>query len=115
MNKIFTANTLLAVIGVVTGLYVCQDHFVVGAVIIGLIGRMKLGMDDDICKIPAIMRIARKTLGIVRGNVVFALAVKLLILALSAIGLASMWAAVFGDVGVCILCILNSMRALRVR
>ena len=72
-------------------------------------------MDDDICKIPAIMRIARKTLGIVRGNVVFALAVKLLILALSAIGLASMWAAVFGDVGVCILCILNSMRALRVR
>jgi len=72
-------------------------------------------MDDDICKIPAIMRIARKTSGIVRGNVVFALAVKLLILALSAIGLASMWAAVFGDVGVCILCILNSMRALRVR
>ena len=70
-------------------------------------------MDDDIRKIPSVIRIARKTEGIVRGNVIFAIAVKVLILVLSAFGMASMWAAVFGDVGVCILCVLNSMRALR--
>ena len=69
-------------------------------------------MDDDIRKIPKVIRIARKTMRIVRSNVVFAIAVKLLILALSVFGLASMWAAVFGDVGVAILCILNSMRTL---
>lgn len=72
-------------------------------------------MDDDLRKVPSVIRIARKTEGIVRGNVVFAIAVKVLILVLSAIGMASMWAAVFGDVGVCILCVLNSMRALRFR
>ena len=69
-------------------------------------------MDDDIRKIPKVIRIARKTMRIVRSNVAFAIAVKLLILALSVFGLASMWAAVFGDVGVAILCILNSMRTL---
>lgn len=69
-------------------------------------------MDDDIRKIPKVIRIARKTMRIVKSNVVFAIAVKLLILALSVFGLASMWAAVFGDVGVAILCILNSMRTL---
>ena len=69
-------------------------------------------MDDEIRKIPKVIRIARKTMRIVKSNVVFAIAVKLLILALSVFGLASMWAAVFGDVGVAILCILNSMRTL---
>ncbi len=72
-------------------------------------------MDDEIRKIPATIRIAKKTIGIVRSNVAFALGVKLLILILSALGFASMWAAVFGDVGVAVLCILNSMRALSVK
>ena len=71
-------------------------------------------MDDDIAKIPAIIRIARKTLRIVKSNVFFAITVKLLILLLSVFGLASMWAAVFADVGA-VICILNSMRALKVR
>lgn len=69
-------------------------------------------MDDDIRKIPMVIRIARKTMRIVRSNVTFAIAVKLLILLLSIFGLASMWMAVFGDVGVAILCVLNSMRAM---
>ena len=69
-------------------------------------------MDDDIGKIPAVIRIARKTMGIVKSNIAFALIVKVLILVLSALGLASMWIAVFGDVGVAILCVLNAMRAL---
>ena len=72
-------------------------------------------MDDDIRKISAIIRIARKTIGIVRTNVAFALIVKLGILALSIFGLVNMWAAVFGDVGVAVICILNSMRALNTK
>lgn len=67
-------------------------------------------MDDDLGKLPRTVAIARKTMGIVKGNVAFALAVKLAILVLSAFGLASMWMAVFGDVGVAVLCILNAMR-----
>ena len=59
------------------------------------------------------MRIARKTLAIVRQNVVFALGVKLLVLVLSAMGLANMWAAVFADVGVSVLAILNASRMLK--
>ena len=70
-------------------------------------------MDDDIRKISQIIKIARKTITIVKENIVFALAVKLLILVLGAFGIASMWLAVFGDVGVAVLAILNSMRALR--
>lgn len=70
-------------------------------------------MDDDVRKIAAVVRIARKTLGIVRQNIIFALAVKLLVLILGATGYANMWAAVFADVGVSVLAILNSMRALR--
>ena len=72
-------------------------------------------MDDDIRKIPAVIRIARKTMGIVKANIIFAIGVKVLILILSVFGLASMWAAVFADVGVAVLCILNSMRALAYR
>ena len=72
-------------------------------------------MDDDIRKIPAVIRIARKTMGIVKANIVFAIGVKVLILILSVFGLASMWAAVFADVGVAVICIINSMRALSYR
>lgn len=72
-------------------------------------------MDDDLLKLPAAVRIARKTLSIVRQNVVFALGVKLLVLILSAIGRANMWAAVFADVGVSVLAILNASRMLRVK
>ena len=70
-------------------------------------------MDDNIMKIARVMRIARKTLAIVRQNVVFAIGVKFLVLILGALGFASMWAAVFADVGVAVLAILNSMRMLR--
>ena len=72
-------------------------------------------MDDDLKKIGKVIRIARKTVRIVIENIVFALAVKLSILALGALGIAGMWAAVFADVGVAILAILNSMRMLSYR
>ena len=70
-------------------------------------------MDDDVRKIASIVSIARKTLRIVKQNIVFALAVKALVLILGATGHANMWAAVFADVGVSVLAILNSMRTLR--
>ena len=69
-------------------------------------------LDDDPRKVAKIIRLARATLGIVRANIALALGVKAGILALSTLGLASMWAAVFGDVGVSVLCVLNSMRTL---
>ncbi len=69
-------------------------------------------MDDDLRKIPKLVRIARKTLRIVKQNVVFALGVKIIVLALGAFGLATMWEAVFADVGVAVIAILNSMRVL---
>ncbi|USF25939.1 Cadmium, zinc and cobalt-transporting ATPase [Firmicutes bacterium ASF500] len=72
-------------------------------------------MDDDLLKLTAAVRIARKTLSIVRQNVVFALGVKLLVLILSAVGLANMWAAVFADVGVSVLAILNASRMLKAK
>ncbi len=67
-------------------------------------------MDDDPSKIPAIKRISKQTLRIAKQNVVFALAVKFAVLVLGALGLANMWLAVFADVGVSVICILNSMR-----
>ena len=70
-------------------------------------------MDDDLRKLPAAIRIARKTLRIVRQNITFALVVKFAILILGALGVANMWLAVFGDVGVSIIAILNSMRTLK--
>ena len=70
-------------------------------------------MDDDIGKIASTIAISKKTMRIVRQNIVFALAVKLLIMVLGVVGLATMWLAVFGDVGVSIIAILNSMRTLR--
>ena len=67
-------------------------------------------MDDDPSKIPVIKRISKRTISIAKQNVVFALAVKFAVLILGAIGLANMWLAVFADVGVSVICILNSMR-----
>ena len=72
-------------------------------------------MDDQPSKIALAMRISRKTLGIVRQNIVFALGVKALVLLLSALGRANMWEAVFADVGVAVVAILNAMRAMNVR
>ena len=71
-------------------------------------------MDDKPSKIALAIRVARKTMGIVRQNIVFAIGVKVLILVLAALGIASMWLAVFGDVGVAVIAILNAMRAMRV-
>ncbi len=72
-------------------------------------------MDDQPSKLASIIRIARKTLGIAKQNVIFALAVKFIVLILGAIGLANMWLAVFADVGVAVICIVNSMRCLNVK
>ena len=72
-------------------------------------------MDDNILKISSIMRIAGKTLQIVHQNIVFALVVKVLVLILGALGMANMWEAVFADVGVSVIAILNSMRTLKVK
>lgn len=70
-------------------------------------------MTDEPSKIAAAMRISRKTLRIVRQNIAFALGVKALVLVLGAFGIATMWAAVFADVGVAVIAILNAIRALR--
>lgn len=70
-------------------------------------------MDDMPSKIVTAVKIARKTLRIVRENIVFALTVKILILILSAVGIGNMWLAVFADVGVSFIAIINAMRAMR--
>lgn len=72
-------------------------------------------MDDNIGKIASVIRIARKTLAAVKQNIVFALSVKVLVLVLGAFGMATMWEAVFADVGVSVIAILNSMRILKVK
>ena len=72
-------------------------------------------MDDQPSKIAAAIRISKRTLRIVRQNIIFALAVKALVLLLGAFGFATMWEAVFADVGVSVIAILNAMRALRVK
>ena len=72
-------------------------------------------MDDDVGKIAAVVKIARKTLRIVKQNIIFALSVKALVLLLGAFGLANMWEAVFADVGVSVIAILNAMRALKIK
>ena len=69
-------------------------------------------MDDKPSKIATAIQIARRTIGIAHANIVFALAVKAAILILGAFGIANMWAAVFADVGVAFLAILNAMRCL---
>lgn len=72
-------------------------------------------MDDKPSNIAHAIRVARKTMSIVWQNIIFALGVKLLILVLAALGIANMWLAVFGDVGVAIIAILNAMRAMGVK
>ena len=72
-------------------------------------------MDDDPMKIAKALRISRKCIGIVYQNIVFALVIKFVCLALGTIGVANMWAAIFADVGVMVLAVLNAIRALRVK
>ena len=72
-------------------------------------------MDDKPSNIARAIRVARKTMRIVHQNIVFAIGVKLLILALAAVGIANMWLAVFSDVGVAVIAILNAMRAMNVK
>lgn len=70
-------------------------------------------MNDDISSIEKILKISKKTMKIVKENIIFAITIKVLVLILSAIGMATMWEAVFADVGVSILAVLNSLRMLR--
>lgn len=70
-------------------------------------------MDDDPAKLPRAIHLARKTMRIVRQNIVFALGIKLAVMVLGVFGAANMWIAVFADVGVCMLAILNAMRAMK--
>ena len=70
-------------------------------------------MDDKLSKIAQAVRIARRTLRIARENIIFAIGIKVLVLVLATFGLATMWMAVFADVGVTVLAVLNAMRALR--
>jgi Cd2+/Zn2+-exporting ATPase len=72
-------------------------------------------MDDDPIKIAKAIRISRKCIGIVRQNTVFALVIKFGCLALGAVGIANMWFAIFADVGVMVLAVLNAIRALYVK
>jgi Cd2+/Zn2+-exporting ATPase len=70
-------------------------------------------MDDNPAKIALAIKTARKTMRIVKQNIIFALGVKGIILILGAVGIANMWLAVFGDVGVMVIAILNAMRAMK--
>ena len=72
-------------------------------------------MDDNPAKIALAMRISRKCLRIVYENIVFALAVKAICLILGALGIANMWVAIFADVGVMVLAVLNAIRCLRIK
>ena len=72
-------------------------------------------VSDNLTKLPLSVKIARKTLRIAKENIIFALGVKFLIMALGAFGLANMWLAVFADVGVAVIAILNAMRALKLK
>ena len=71
-------------------------------------------MTDEIRKVSLAMKIAKKTKKIVTQNIILALGIKLIVLSLGALGFASMWQAVFADVGVTIIAVLNSIRALKV-
>ena len=72
-------------------------------------------MNDNIESLPTAVRISRKTHAIVMQNIVFAIGVKVLIMILTALGITNMWVAVFGDVGVAVIAILNAMRTLGTR
>ena len=69
-------------------------------------------MNDDLRKIPQAISLARRTYKLAMQNIVFVIACKLLILVLGAMGIAGIWVAIFGDVGLCVLAVLNAMRAL---
>lgn len=71
-------------------------------------------MDDDPVRISTAIRISRKSLRIVKENIWFAIVVKLLCLGLGALGITNMWAAIFADVGVMVICVINAIRALRI-
>ena len=70
-------------------------------------------MNDDISKIADAINISKRTLGIVKQNIVFAISVKVIVMILGALGIANIWLAVFADVGVSVIAILNSMRTLK--
>lgn len=72
-------------------------------------------MKDDLSNIIDAQRISHKTMTIVKENIIFAITVKVLILILSALGIANMWLAVFGDVGVAVIAILNAIRLFRIK
>ena len=72
-------------------------------------------MDDNPLKVAKAIRIAKKCIRIVYENIIFAIGVKLLCLILGAVGLANMWVAIFADVGVMVIAVLNAVRALRVK
>ena len=72
-------------------------------------------MDDDPLKIAKAIKISRKTLRIVYQNIVFAIGIKGICLVLGAVGLANMWLAIFADVGVMVIAVLNAIRALQVK
>ena len=72
-------------------------------------------MDDDPLKIAKAIKISKKCLGIVYENIIFALGVKLVCLVLGALGIANMWVAIFADVGVMVIAVLNAIRALMVK
>ena len=71
-------------------------------------------MQDDLSKLSKAVLIAKRTLNIVKQNIVFALGIKLFIMVLGVFGIATMWEAVFADVGVSVIAILNAMRAMKV-
>ena len=70
-------------------------------------------MTDEPSKIPAAINVSKRTMKIVKENIIFALTVKVLVLILASLGIATMWAAVFADVGVSVLAILNALRILK--
>ena len=70
-------------------------------------------MDDDLTKLARAVRICRRTVGIARQNIIFAIAIKLFVLVLTALGLTPMWLAVLADVGVMLLAVLNAMRTIK--
>ena len=72
-------------------------------------------MTDEPSKVVDAIKISRKTMRIVKQNIVFAISIKVIVLILSAFGLSNMWEAVFADVGVSVLAILNALRALHVK
>ena len=72
-------------------------------------------MTDEPSKIVNAIKLSKKTMKIVKQNIIFAISVKIIVLILSAIGISSMWQAVFADVGVSILAIINALRVLRVK